>query len=149
MQDLNLFPRALAHLIARALLSRLSGDRQIDAANRMLDAMHLETLSGMEDIPDDDNTMMVNSSLQMYDWTSMTDYRYCSLWMIGAWAYRSCRDRLLAKQLIGCELQFSRCYPLSRVPMAYYSTGLLILRPYVFSFVYSCISSSLLNSWFL
>lgn len=77
MQDPDLFTRALAHLIARALLSRLSGDQQIDAAHRMLDAMHLETLSGMEDIPDgDNNARMVNSGLQKYDWTSMTDYRY-------------------------------------------------------------------------
>jgi len=44
----------MAHLVARALLSRLSGERQIDSAGRMLDAMHLETLDGMEDIHDGD-----------------------------------------------------------------------------------------------
>ena len=60
MQDIDIFTRAMAHLIARALLSRLSGENQIDAANRILDAMHLETLDGTEDIPDgDDNTEMV------------------------------------------------------------------------------------------
>lgn len=66
MQDSNLFTRAMAHLIARALLSRLSDDDQIDAAVKMLDAMHLETLDGIEDIADgDDNTKMVILSLDL------------------------------------------------------------------------------------
>jgi U3 small nucleolar RNA-associated protein 10 len=61
MQDADPHTRALAHLVARALLGRLSGEKQIDAARKMLDAMHLETLDGMEDIPDGDKTgEMVN-----------------------------------------------------------------------------------------
>jgi U3 small nucleolar RNA-associated protein 10 len=52
MQDADPYTSAMAHLVARALVARLSGERQIHAAGKMLDAMHLETLDGMEDIPD-------------------------------------------------------------------------------------------------
>lgn len=54
MHDTDSQTCAMAHLVARALLSRLSGEQQIDAASKMLEAMHLETLEGMEDIPDGD-----------------------------------------------------------------------------------------------
>jgi U3 small nucleolar RNA-associated protein 10 len=54
MQDADPHTSAMAHLVARALLGRLSGEQQIDAAYNMLNAMRLETLDGMEDIPDED-----------------------------------------------------------------------------------------------
>lgn len=60
IRDENAHSRALAHLVARALLSRLSGDQRIDAAKNILEAMHLDTLEGMEDFSDgDSNNAMV------------------------------------------------------------------------------------------
>ncbi|KAH9921142.1 uncharacterized protein B0H18DRAFT_1086220 [Fomitopsis serialis] len=47
LQDANAHARALAYLTARALLSRLSGEHQIDAAHAILRATGLETLEGM------------------------------------------------------------------------------------------------------
>ncbi|KAF7977911.1 hypothetical protein HWV62_2480 [Athelia sp. TMB] len=59
----NPHPRALAYLVARALVGGLSADRgrQLDAATRMLAVMHLSSLDGMEDIPGgQDSQMLVN-----------------------------------------------------------------------------------------
>jgi U3 small nucleolar RNA-associated protein 10 len=64
MQDSNPFTHTMAHLVARALLSHLFGEQQIDAANKMMEAMRLETLHGMEDILDaEDGKKMVISLL--------------------------------------------------------------------------------------
>jgi U3 small nucleolar RNA-associated protein 10 len=65
MQDADPHTRAMAHIVARALLGRLSGEHQIDAAEKMLDAMHLETLDGMEDIHDNEGEMVILSSFRM------------------------------------------------------------------------------------
>jgi len=55
----------MAHLAVRALLGRLSGEIQIEVANSMLNAMHLETLDGMEDICDGgEDSNMVNICAQ-------------------------------------------------------------------------------------
>jgi U3 small nucleolar RNA-associated protein 10 len=62
MKDADPHTRTMALLVARALLSRLSGKRQIDAAGDMLKAIHLETLEDMEDISDGDNGEIVNIS---------------------------------------------------------------------------------------
>ncbi|KZP04633.1 hypothetical protein FIBSPDRAFT_843744, partial [Athelia psychrophila] len=53
MQCENPHARALAYLVARALVGALSSDRvrQLDAAARMLAAMQLHSLEGMEDVP--------------------------------------------------------------------------------------------------
>ena len=50
---MNAHTRALAHLIARALLGRLSGDDQVDAAHDLLDAMKLDNSGGMKHIEDE------------------------------------------------------------------------------------------------
>ncbi|KZT68072.1 hypothetical protein DAEQUDRAFT_348588 [Daedalea quercina L-15889] len=47
LQDPNPHARALAYLTVRALLSRLSGEHQIDAAHAVIRATGLETLEGM------------------------------------------------------------------------------------------------------
>lgn len=61
MQGENAYSRALAYLVARALVGALSSDRarQLDAAARMLDAMNLDSLEGMEDVPSGRDTQMV------------------------------------------------------------------------------------------
>lgn len=41
--------RTLGYLVVRALLGRLSGQHQLDVAQRTVQAMAIETLSGMED----------------------------------------------------------------------------------------------------
>ncbi|PCH43122.1 hypothetical protein WOLCODRAFT_121527 [Wolfiporia cocos MD-104 SS10] len=48
LQDENPHSRALGYLIARALLSRSSGERQIAAAQGLLQAMHLTSLEDMD-----------------------------------------------------------------------------------------------------
>ena len=57
----NPHPRALAYLVARALVGGLSADRgrQLDAATRMLAVMHLDSLDGMEDIPGGQDSQIV------------------------------------------------------------------------------------------
>lgn len=49
LQDENPHGRALAYLTMRALMSRLSGEHQIDAAHAILRIAGLETLDGMGD----------------------------------------------------------------------------------------------------
>lgn len=49
LKDENPHGRALAYLTTRALLSRLSGEHQIDAAHAILGIAGLETLDGMGD----------------------------------------------------------------------------------------------------
>ncbi|CCM00706.1 uncharacterized protein FIBRA_02746 [Fibroporia radiculosa] len=55
LQDPNPHSRALAYLIARALLSRLSGEHQLNAAHQMLQAMQLDSLEVMGDFMGDVN----------------------------------------------------------------------------------------------
>jgi len=49
LKDENHNSRALGYLVARALLGRLSGQHQLSVAQRTIQAMAIETLSGMED----------------------------------------------------------------------------------------------------
>ncbi|KZT03292.1 uncharacterized protein LAESUDRAFT_744673 [Laetiporus sulphureus 93-53] len=49
LRDNNPRSRALGYLVARALLIRLSGEHQLNAALQMLQAMQLKTLEGMSD----------------------------------------------------------------------------------------------------
>lgn len=50
LQDSNSHVRALSYLIVRALLGHLSGGQQLDAAHKILKAMALDRLSGIEDL---------------------------------------------------------------------------------------------------
>lgn len=47
--DENPHGRALAYLVTRALLNRLSGEQRVEAGHRVLEAMQLATLEGMGD----------------------------------------------------------------------------------------------------
>jgi U3 small nucleolar RNA-associated protein 10 len=49
LKDANHNARVLGYLVTRALLGRLSGQHQLIAAQRAIQAMAIETLSGMED----------------------------------------------------------------------------------------------------
>ncbi|TFK83295.1 hypothetical protein K466DRAFT_498737 [Polyporus arcularius HHB13444] len=49
LHDENPHGRALAYLVARALLNRLSGEQRVDAGHRVLRSMNLDTLEGMGD----------------------------------------------------------------------------------------------------
>lgn len=49
MRDTNAYARALGYLICRAILARLSGDRLINSAHRVLASMGLNTLEGMDE----------------------------------------------------------------------------------------------------
>jgi len=49
LNDPNPNARGLGYLVTRALLGRLSGQHQLGVAQRAIQAMAIETLSGMED----------------------------------------------------------------------------------------------------
>ena len=49
LNDTNHNARALSYLVTRALLGKLSGQHQLSVAQRAIQAMAIETLSGMED----------------------------------------------------------------------------------------------------
>ncbi|KAA1474189.1 hypothetical protein DENSPDRAFT_781033 [Dentipellis sp. KUC8613] len=48
LKDTDSHARDLAYLVVRALLGKMSGEHQIEAARRVLEAMNLESLEGME-----------------------------------------------------------------------------------------------------
>jgi U3 small nucleolar RNA-associated protein 10 len=48
LSDPDPHARNLAYLVTRALLGLLSGEDQVDAAQRVLDAMAITTLEGMD-----------------------------------------------------------------------------------------------------
>ena len=49
LHDENAHGRALAYLVTRALLNRLSGDQRIEAGHRVLKAMNLDSLEELGD----------------------------------------------------------------------------------------------------
>ena len=49
LKNTNHNARALGYLVTRALLGKLSGQHQLNVAQRAIQAMAIETLSGMED----------------------------------------------------------------------------------------------------
>ena len=49
LNDSDAHARALAYLVCRSVLASLSGERQIDVAYSIVNAMHLESLDNMED----------------------------------------------------------------------------------------------------
>ena len=49
LKDENNNARALGYLVTRALIGKLSGQHQLSVAQRAIQAMGVETLSGMED----------------------------------------------------------------------------------------------------
>ncbi|KAG6866337.1 hypothetical protein C0991_005804 [Blastosporella zonata] len=51
LKDENPHIRVLGYLIARALLSQLSGEHQVEAGHRVLDVIDVAELEGMEDFP--------------------------------------------------------------------------------------------------
>ncbi|KAF8999772.1 hypothetical protein BDQ17DRAFT_1360346 [Cyathus striatus] len=53
----NPHSRSLGYLIARSLISQLSGEHQIDVADRVLAVMKLDSISGIEDISAEKDTM--------------------------------------------------------------------------------------------
>ncbi|KAG6902641.1 hypothetical protein C0995_013766 [Termitomyces sp. Mi166 len=51
LKDGNPHTRVLGYLIARALLTELSGEHQVEAGHRILDMINVAELDGMEDLP--------------------------------------------------------------------------------------------------
>lgn len=49
LTDANHNARTLGYLVTRALLGKLSGQHQLSVAQRAIQAISIETLSGMED----------------------------------------------------------------------------------------------------
>lgn len=58
--------RALSYLVTRALLWKLSGQHQLSVAQHVIQALAIETLSGMEDfMKGSDNLQSVRQSLRL------------------------------------------------------------------------------------
>jgi len=57
LNDANPNARALGYLVTRALLGKLSGQHQLSVAQRAIQAMAIETLSGMEDFMKGSNNL--------------------------------------------------------------------------------------------
>ncbi|EKM74924.1 hypothetical protein AGABI1DRAFT_123475 [Agaricus bisporus var. burnettii JB137-S8] len=53
LQSTDPHARALGYLVTRALLSKLSGEHQVNAAAKVLETMKLEEIGGIEDLPAD------------------------------------------------------------------------------------------------
>lgn len=51
IESTNYYTRALGYLVAKALLDKLSGQRQVDVARKLLDGMKLQEISGIDDLP--------------------------------------------------------------------------------------------------
>jgi len=66
LNDTSPNTRTLGYLVTRALLGKLSGQHQLSVAQRSIQAMAIETLSGMEDfMKGSDNLQSVRSRLQL------------------------------------------------------------------------------------
>lgn len=57
LNDGNPNARALGYLVTRALLGKLSGQPQLSLAQRAIQSMAIETLSGMEDFMKGSNNL--------------------------------------------------------------------------------------------
>ncbi|KAG5718058.1 U3 small nucleolar RNA-associated protein 10, partial [Termitomyces sp. T112] len=55
LKDANPHTRVLGYLIARALLTELSGEHQVEAGHRVIDVIDVSELHGMEDFPQEDS----------------------------------------------------------------------------------------------
>lgn len=53
LQSTDPHARALGYIVTRALLSKLSGEHQVNAARKVLETMKLEEIGGIEDLPAD------------------------------------------------------------------------------------------------
>ena len=63
LQDGNAYARALAYLVCRALLPHFSGAPLVDAAHRVVGAMGIKTLDGMDEfMRGTDNLQVVSAS---------------------------------------------------------------------------------------
>lgn len=66
LKDENNNARALGYLVTRALLGKLSGQHQLSVARRAIQAMTIDTLSGMEDfMKGSDNLQSVRCPLRL------------------------------------------------------------------------------------
>ena len=62
LNDANPNARVLGYLVTRALLGKLSGQHQLSVAQRAIQAMAIESLSGMEDfMKESDNLQSVRN----------------------------------------------------------------------------------------
>lgn len=50
LESVDPHTRALGYFVANALLSKLSGEHQVDVASRVLEVVKLEEISGVEDL---------------------------------------------------------------------------------------------------
>lgn len=70
LRNVNPYPRALAYLVSRALLSRLSGSLQLDVGHKLLKAIDLVSLDGMDDFMRGADNLQVVGDFHLANLTS-------------------------------------------------------------------------------
>jgi U3 small nucleolar RNA-associated protein 10 len=61
LTDSNPYISLMSHLIGLGLIRKLSGKHQLELAHKIVDAMKLEQLSGIEDLSPEKNLLDVSS----------------------------------------------------------------------------------------
>ena len=62
LTDSNPHVSLMSHLIALGLIRKLSGEHQLEVAQKIIDTMNLEQLSGIDALSQEDNTPEVSSA---------------------------------------------------------------------------------------
>jgi hypothetical protein len=69
LTDSNPHISLMSHLIALGLIRKLSGEHQLEVAHKIIDTMRLEQLSGIDALPQEENTPEVSSAKNSFDFT--------------------------------------------------------------------------------
>jgi U3 small nucleolar RNA-associated protein 10 len=62
LTDFNPHISLMSHLIALGLIRKLSGEHQLEVALKIVDTLKLEQLSGIDCLPQEENTSEVSSA---------------------------------------------------------------------------------------
>jgi hypothetical protein len=69
LTDSNPYISLMSHLIALGLIRKLSGEHQLEVAHKIIGTMKLEQLSGIDALPQEENTHEVSSAINCFDFT--------------------------------------------------------------------------------
>ena len=67
LTDSNPYISLMSHLIALGLIRKLSGEHQLEVAQKIIDTMNLEQLSGIDASSQEEDTDQVSSAKNCFD----------------------------------------------------------------------------------
>jgi U3 small nucleolar RNA-associated protein 10 len=67
LTDSNPYISLMSHLIALGLIRKLSGEHQLEVAQKIIDTMNLEQLSGIDALSQEENVDEVSSAKNCFD----------------------------------------------------------------------------------